>query len=194
MSPNNLCDGEVSAHDDAVEVLRRWIAPSTEQDSRRVDYLSHLALHPDALERSGPPAHLTASCLVLDANLERVLLAHHRKADAWFQMGGHLEPDDSGLRAAAWREAAEESGLDELTLTADPVDLDRHVLAGAFGRCREHLDVRFAAIAPRGAIPQVSSESFAVRWFPLERLPDSAEPGLRRLVSAAVATTSRPRR
>lgn len=180
----------MNAHLDAVEVLSAWRAPEPEQDARRLEYLDHLARHEDGLTRFGPPAHLTASCLVLDSTLERVLLVHHRKANAWFQMGGHIEHSDSGLRDAAMREAAEESGLDGLRVSAEPVDLDRHLLVGAFGRCQEHLDVRYAAVAPRGAVPAVSPESYDVRWFPVADLP-APDPGLSRLVAASIAAVSR---
>ena len=42
---------------------------------------------------------------------------------------------------------------------------DRHALAGDFGTCREHLDVRFVAVVPRGEQPAVSEESLDVRWW-----------------------------
>jgi hypothetical protein len=80
----------------------------------------------------------------------------------WFEFGGHLEPVDRSGRAAAEREATEESGVFALRVTQVPVHLDRHVLVRDFGRCREHLDFRYAATAPAGAEPQASAESLDV--------------------------------
>ena len=60
---------------------------------------------------------------------------------------------------AAAREANEESGIDGLRVLPDLVQLDRHALVGDFGHCREHLDIRFAAVAPEGAQFEVSDES-----------------------------------
>jgi 8-oxo-dGTP pyrophosphatase MutT (NUDIX family) len=175
-------------HDDAVRVLTGWAAPDAEQDSLRTTYLGHLRAHPDALSRSCLPAHLTASVLVLDPTASRVLLTLHRKGGFWAQMGGHFEPGDETLAAAALREGVEESGVLGLRLVGDgPVDLDRHVLSSAFGACAEHLDVRYAAVAPAGAEPVVSDESHDVAWFAVDDLPASAVADIGRLVGRARA-------
>ena len=172
-------------HADAVSVLEAWDAPDAAQDLLRRQYLTPLAAHPDGVAKAGPPAHLTASCVVLDGRGERVLLTHHRKADAWFQLGGHLEDGDASLWAAARREAREESGIADLDPLPRPVQLDRHVLVGSFGRCHEHLDVRYAAVAPDGAEAVVSDESHDVRWWPAGALPVDTAAELTPLVSAA---------
>jgi 8-oxo-dGTP pyrophosphatase MutT (NUDIX family) len=174
-------------HEDAVAVLSRWNSPDGAQETLRLGYLEHLATHRDAVSKAGPAVHLTASCLVLDADGGRVLLTHHRRAKRWFQFGGHLEAGDRSVWAAARREAREESGVEQLDPTPDPVQLDRHVLAGDFGRCREHLDVRYAALAEPGADPRVSDESLDVRWWPADGLPADTRAELAPLVSRARA-------
>lgn len=137
-----------------------------------------------ALDRDGGPEHLTGSCWVLSADLTRVLLCFHRKGRFWVQTGGHVEAGDRSLAAAALREAREETGIDELRLlgghdgSARPTDVDRHDLASAFGACRAHWDVGFAALAPDDAAPTVSAESEDVAWFAVDALPADAAPGL----------------
>jgi 8-oxo-dGTP pyrophosphatase MutT (NUDIX family) len=178
----------VSLHTDALATLRDWSVPDAEQDALRSAYVAHLEAHDDGLWKDGPPAHLTASAMVLDPEGDRVLLTLHRKGGFWAATGGHLEPADATLAAAALREATEESGVAGLRLVGPgPVDLDRHELSSAFGRCREHLDVRYAVVALPGAEPVVSDESDDVAWFPADDLPPGAVEDLGRLVRAAQA-------
>ncbi|MEO3938309.1 NUDIX domain-containing protein [Dermatophilaceae bacterium Soc4.6] len=160
------------------------------QELVRLDMLAHLGAHPDAMAKAGPPSHFTASCLVLSADLTHVLLTHHRKAGQWYQLGGHLEPVDRSVRAAAAREALEEGGIDGLRVTPGPVHLDRHVLVGAFGRCQQHLDLRYAAVAPAGAEPVVSDESHDVRWWPVTALPEGTAAELAGPVELALRAVS----
>lgn len=160
-------------HSDALRVLRTFRPDDDDQEQLRASYLAFLAMHTDGMTRDCVPAHLTASALVLDATASHVLLTLHRKGGFWAQVGGHCEPADATLADAALREAREESGIDGLRLVGGgPVDLDRHALSSAFGTCGEHLDVRYAVVAPAGARPTISDESSDVAWFPADDLPD----------------------
>jgi 8-oxo-dGTP pyrophosphatase MutT (NUDIX family) len=175
-------------HEQATRQLSSWSAPGSAQEELRTGCLAHLAEHPDAMWKQGPPAHFTASCLVLNQTGSKALLTLHRKAGLWFQLGGHFEPGDTDARAAAEREGREESGI--LTLVARPelVQLDRHRLSGSFGQfghCREHLDLRFVAVAEDDARHVVSEESLDLRWWPVETLPQQTRHALDPLVTAA---------
>jgi 8-oxo-dGTP pyrophosphatase MutT (NUDIX family) len=172
-------------HEDATRQLSAWQAPDSTQEDLRAEYLGYLAAHPDAMWKQGPPAHFTASCLVLNRTGSRALLTLHRKANAWLQFGGHFEPGDTGAHAAAQREAREESGIATLVPRPELLQLDRHQLVGSFGRCREHLDLRFVAVVEDDARHAVSQESLDVRWWPTNELPPQARDHLGPLVTVA---------
>jgi 8-oxo-dGTP pyrophosphatase MutT (NUDIX family) len=172
-------------HEDTTRQLDDWQTPSASQECLRMNYLAHLAAHPDAMWKQGPPAHFTASCLVLNSTGSRALLTLHRKAGVWFQFGGHFEPGDTDARAAAQRETREESGITTLVAHPELVQLDRHELVGLFGRCKEHLDLRFVAVAEDDAAHEVSHESLDVRWWPTDALPEQTRQDLEPLVADA---------
>lgn len=178
-----LDPGYLRLRERARDTLTDWAAPDPQQRGLRDGYLTQLREHRWACAKAGPPAHLTTGTVVLDATGEHTLLVLHGKARRWFQPGGHLEPGDADLGAAAAREAAEETGLLDLVLDPEPVHLDRHRLPGQFGTCREHLDVRFLAIAPHPHRARPSPESLDLRWWPVQDLP---EPDVAPLVAAGI--------
>jgi 8-oxo-dGTP pyrophosphatase MutT (NUDIX family) len=160
---------------DATRVLQAWDSPDPDQERLREELLAHCETYPDALWKQGPPAHLTASALVFNASLDKVLLTLHAKAGMWLQFGGHFEPGDRSVLAAATREAREESGIDDLVLHPEVAHLDRHaLLASGFGRCAEHLDLRYVGVSPDEDAYAVSHESLDVAWWPVEDLPPAS--------------------
>lgn len=163
----------MSLRDDALTVLSAWSAPSADQERLQARYVAHLRAHEDAVRRSNFPDHLTAGTIVLDSGGEQVLLNLHRKAGRWLAFGGHGEPGDATLADVALREAREESGMADLVFDARPLHLDEHTVDFCDPRGTvHHLDVRYAALAPAGAAYGVSEESLAVRWWPLDGLPE----------------------
>jgi 8-oxo-dGTP pyrophosphatase MutT (NUDIX family) len=178
-------------YQNAVTVLSAWSSTSDAADLARKQTLDLLADGPAAMTRAHRAGHVTASTLIIDAD-SRLLLCLHGRMNMWMQVGGHCEPGDATLAAAALREATEESGITGLALDPDPIDVDIHPV-----RCRpaggepagptHHFDVRFLAIAPASVIEQVSDESSALGWFTPDTLPTPLADGVLQQIAPALA-------
>ncbi len=175
----------MSLYDDAVLVLKGYEGRGGQAELRQA-YLDHLSTHGDAgMWKACTAGHVTASALVVDPSRGRVLLTLHKKLRMWLQMGGHCEPGDTTLAAAALREATEESGVPGLTLLpGDPVRLDQHPIPGP---CTQHLDVQYAALAPADAVEAISDESLDLRWFAYDEVASVADESVVRLLEATRA-------
>jgi 8-oxo-dGTP pyrophosphatase MutT (NUDIX family) len=175
----------VTLYDSAVDTLRRWRPDDPGQDALRLAVLAFVLARPDACARSCEPGHVTASALVLDHTGTSTALTLHPRLGRWVQVGGHCEPGDPDLAAAALREAEEESGISGLVVDPVPAALHVHALTCSLGVPTHHLDVQFLARAPEAATLTRSDESVDLRWWPLDALPDDADFGLRQLATAA---------
>lgn len=176
---------------DAATTLSGWTATSEEAEVARKRTLELLGDGPVAMTRAHRPGHVTASTMIVGAD-GRLLLCLHGRMNMWMQLGGHCEPGDPTLAAAALREATEESGLDGLLLDPIPIDVDIHPVTCAPGDGSPaspsfHFDVRFVAFAPRGAVEQISAESAALAWFAPAALPAPLAPGVRQQIAPALA-------
>jgi 8-oxo-dGTP pyrophosphatase MutT (NUDIX family) len=179
----------MSVRDSVIETLSAWTAPDPAQDTLREAVLAFVLARADSCARACEPGHITASAAVLDDSGGEVLLTLHPRLGRWVQLGGHCEPDDADIGAAALREATEESGIAGLRmggLTAIHV----HPLTCSLGLPTRHLDLQFVAYAPAGAQISISDESLDLQWWPVEELPPGSDDALRQLVNYAIAQMS----
>lgn len=160
------------------QIFQAWNPIDPGQEEYRLSYMAFVEeLGAQAIDRYAGPEHLTASSFIFTSDLSQVLLCFHRKGQFWVQLGGHIDPTDPSISAAAQREATEESGIEGLKLFSEyPIDMNQHPLSSAFGTCRVHWDVGFGFIADRGAEIVVSAESEDVAWWPVDELPQQCPP------------------
>jgi 8-oxo-dGTP pyrophosphatase MutT (NUDIX family) len=176
----------VTGPTDLLSELAAWRPRTADQVALHADLCQYVQAHPDAWSRDCRPDHVTASAIVLNRTGTHVLLALHGKVGRWLQFGGHVEPQDRNLHAAALRETVEESGLAGLRLAAtEPLRLDRHAApCGA----RHHLDVQYLVVVDEIRRPTPTAESTDVTWFPVHELPDGCDSSVRALLADALAS------
>ncbi|MFC7548913.1 NUDIX domain-containing protein [Plantactinospora sp. GCM10030261] len=152
---------------------------------RHPDETRRLAPLTTALAGSGDPTarttftgHVTCSALVLDP-AARVLHIRHNALGRWLCPGGHLDAADTGLAAAAAREAVEETGIGALTLLDDlPVDIDVHTIPANPGRGEPehpHFDLLYAFATGHDPVLRPQTEEVSVvAWVPVGDLAPAA--------------------
>lgn len=177
----------MSAGPAASTILELWAYADRHPDET-ADVLGFVAFAQsgtDVFERTRPDGHFTASCWLVSADGQRVLLTHHRKLGRWLQLGGHADGDND-LPRVALREAQEESGLVDLRLEPEIFDIDAHLIPARGGdRAHVHWDVRFVVHCRGSADFQVSAESLDLAWVTVAALRDDpeADPSLRRMAA-----------
>jgi 8-oxo-dGTP pyrophosphatase MutT (NUDIX family) len=126
---------------------------------------------PRCYNREHLPGHITGSAWILNPRKDNVLLVHHAKLNRWLQPGGHADGDEN-IMQVAFREAQEETGINNLKLLHDGLfDIDVHPIPERKDFPGHlHFDVRFAFCAADGHPLSVSPESHQVAWVPVEDL------------------------
>jgi 8-oxo-dGTP pyrophosphatase MutT (NUDIX family) len=131
------------------ELLRAYVAADEREEADRCAMLRLVEELEKPTSRDQARAHFTASAFVVDETGERMCLVAHAKLGRLLQPGGHLEPTDISLEAAALREAREETSLelDFHPKAPRPFDLDIHRIPERRGEpAHFHLDVRYLLV------------------------------------------------
>lgn len=163
--------------------LRALLESHPAEDPREKAYLERmtelLAVGEDCFSRTHfQPGHFTASAFVLSPDRESVLLILHGKLGLWLQPGGHIDPSDVDVVAAARREVIEETGIEVQVAEgkgASLLDVDIHAIPANPRKSEpshEHFDLRFTFVAPSLDF-HAGSDALAARWVRLEAVVDA---------------------
>jgi 8-oxo-dGTP pyrophosphatase MutT (NUDIX family) len=175
----------MTRRDVLVLMLQRHVSSDEREEADRCAMLRLAQELDDPLSRGEPSAHFTASAFVVDETGRRTCLVQHAKLDRLLQPGGHVEPSDFSLEAAALREAHEETALAVGLHPAAPrpFDLDIHEIPERPGeRAHFHLDVRYLVVG-RGEPCEGAA------WYPIA---GSGDESVSRLAEKALSFGSPP--
>ncbi len=180
-----------------LRVLLKQHTPGCDAEAVHLGRMLRLLDSPgDPLSRDHfDPGHFTASGFVLSPDGQSVLLILHRKLNRWLQPGGHVDPQDADLFAAACREVREEVGLSDIRVEGgiDGVfDVDIHPIPARKAQpAHEHFDVRFLMRARSAQITR-NDETRDAKWTPLEALTQRmTDPDEQRVIRKLAALTVR---
>jgi len=158
--------------DQVKNMLGELEAADEREEGFRVRMLELLEVSGDPFSRGHwSPGHFTASTFVLDPSGSSIVLIDHVKLKRWLQPGGHVDPEDSDLVAAARRELAEEAGLigcELVSCGSDLLDVDVHSIPSLKGEPpHEHFDLRFL-FRSETEVLRAGSDVGGARWVKLE--------------------------
>ncbi|MFF5879911.1 NUDIX hydrolase [Streptomyces californicus] len=127
------------------------------------------------------PGHITCSAAVIDHDGRVLHVRHNASGGTWLLPGGHVEPEDATLMAAAVREIHEETGIPPQALRRsaafrhEPADIDVHPIDAnpAKGEpAHQHYDFRFVfhLVPPSAETTPQPEEVSGTDWRPIDQV------------------------
>ncbi len=123
--------------------------------------------------------HITASAILLDCSLSKILLVYHNNIKKYLQPGGHIDENDETLWKSAYRELKEETGISNASFIPFdnknkniPFDIDIHKIPeNPLKKEPEHIhiDFRYLFILDKEKNLKIKKDEVSeVIWKPID--------------------------
>lgn len=158
------------------DLIKEYIPYNEQEEVDKKQILQFLERNDDALLRSNLTAHLTASAIVVNEEMTKVLFAHHNIYNAYGWVGGHNDGDHDFLHVAV-KEAKEETGITEVhpydknILMLDSIYVGNHFKKGKYIPDHIHMNVTYLLIANENQeVTNKPDENSDVKWFDIDNV------------------------
>ncbi|MES2796930.1 MAG: NUDIX hydrolase [Bacteroidota bacterium] len=166
-----------------LELLKSYSTHYLEEQEYKNRTIDFVVSEPDCFKRELIKGHITGSAMIVNQALTKTVLVLHAKINKWLQPGGHAD-GETDILMVAMKEAKEETGLNNLQIVSEILDIDVHTIsARKLVPAHLHYDIRFLIIADENEPFQISDESTDIQWISLDEVPQyNSENSLLRMV------------
>ncbi len=167
---------------DFIQELRNYV-PFNDQEASDKKMMLRLIDEKgyDILSRKNETAHFSASSLILNENLDKVLMIYHNIYQSWSWTGGHADEETDMLKVAM-NEAREETGITNVKLYSDGLfAIDNlpvwgHYKNGEYVSTHIHCNFTYLLVADENQkIQPKEDENSGVKWIKIKDLQDMVE-------------------
>lgn len=170
---------------DYYQCINEYQPITEEQTAIQKAMLTFIDVHKvDVLTRVNKIAHMTASSVIVNEEMTKMLMIHHKIYDTWTWQGGHADGEADMLKIAL-KEAEEETGLidlsvvhhlDEPVMRLDILPVNAHIKKGEYISTHLHLNVAYVFIGKETDQLLVNEdETNGLKWVPLDKIDDFAK-------------------
>lgn len=150
------------------------------QEASQKEILSQLErFRGDLFFRESLHGHMTASAIILNPGLDKVLMVYHNVYQSYSWTGGHSDGEED-LFQVALREAKEETGIQDLypvsraPISVESLPVAEHVKKGKIVPEHQHYNVTYGFIGSEKDLLKVKEdENSDVCWLEISRLRES---------------------
>jgi 8-oxo-dGTP pyrophosphatase MutT (NUDIX family) len=161
------------------EIVTEYLNLFPEDEPKLQRLLGQLATGEMLDDRNNFNGHIAGDAVIVSPDLKKILLIYHKRFANWQQPGGHWDPGEDGPWLTAEREAAEETGLSNLTRVNIGPDfrVPIHIVTGPVTPSPQkgepahwHHDFRYGFIAESEKLPPVDDEGVSgAKWAPIDK-------------------------
>lgn len=158
-------------------LVQQFIPRTTLQEESKHKILTELEQYGEKLYfRESLHGHMTASAIILNPQLDKILMVHHNIYNSYGWTGGHAD-GETDLYSVAYKEAQEETGVEKLypvsrsILSAEALPVQEHIKKGKQVTAHEHYNLTFGFIcSEKEKIRIKPDENSGVKWIEIDKL------------------------